>query len=238
MERKTEPDQGGPKGGGGRRLVFMSRPRRGRRGSSSRRGCGLRSRRTLLRISHNQTIPPNGHPTPSPVAWGWWWRVDGDCSVFPGYGRSGRVYVLGSTGSSGSSRMELARSDRMGLAGSHFSAEVVVEPAQDSVSVPSARGQWVAMVCGPASRPSAGGWTACPPRPNHRPDIGPRVADPDGGDPVLAGDLPMGLTREHGFDDDPVLRHPRRVNEDVRQGLIKSRNRALPPPRSNRRSAK
>lgn len=47
---------------------------------------------------------------------------------------------------------------------------------------------------------------------------GDELADPDGGDPVLAGYRPEGLTCEHCLDDDPVLRHPARVNDVRGQG--------------------
>ena len=51
---------------------------------------------------------------------------------------------------------------------------------------------------------------------------GDQLADPDGGDPVLAGDRPVGLTCQHCLDDDPILRHPARVNDVPGQGLTKS----------------
>jgi hypothetical protein len=38
----------------------------------------------------------------------------------------------------------------------------------------------------------------------------------------LAGNRPMGLTCQHGLDNDPVLRHPARVNDVPGQGLTKS----------------
>ena len=47
-------------------------------------------------------------------------------------------------------------------------------------------------------------------------------AYPDGGDPVLAGDRPVGLSCQHCLDDDPILRHAARVNDVPGQGLTKS----------------
>ncbi len=51
---------------------------------------------------------------------------------------------------------------------------------------------------------------------------GDELADPDGGDPVLAGYRPVGLTCQHCLDDDPILRHSTRVNDVPGQGLTKS----------------
>lgn len=74
----------------------------------------------------------------------------------------------------------------------------------------------------PRSGWTSGGWIVSRPRPSRRCASGPRACRPRPWKCRTACHCPVGLTCQHRLDDDPILRHPCRVNEDAGQWLTTS----------------